>query len=907
MNGPALFQLVGTTPHRHEQEGLDWLRAALPTYPPFGGWALFSFQTDDGRRYEVDAVVMTAHAVFVVEAKAWRGDVIEGDVRHLVTWSEARGREVVDHPLPLLEIKTKALADRVRRVARRIGPDVADRLGGLWFEPLVWLTHADRIKLGDHDAARSHVIGRQELGDALRQARFAGAREDLRQRSCSPETLKALRKVLERPEFGLKAIDKPLTVLDGRFDLTRLIDEGDDYQDHLGRAARRRAGVSRPVLPRAPERPRLRAEARPARRARGQDPAPPRRSPEHPGPRAVRSQGPARPGAGVPRLPGQDAGRLSQGAPRQRRAIRPDHRRQARHPPPRRRRPGVLPPRRRRPRRALAGGRPRPIVRKPQAPSKSSSPASRSPPRGSRRATAPASSPGSPAPWRAPTKRPRSRAARRPPRRATSSRWARSRTTSSPRSRPRRAARSSRSGFGRDEGLVISAVRDDLFPPGDSRQNLDLVLRSATAPEPTARTQELGTLLDFVDLLEEALTTPEEAPSPPPSPPAAEPAPEIDPLAAVKDTVLGGDLVVLGELGSGATARVFKVRHPVEGEVALKVPLSDAHDERIAREGEVLERLRRTPGVDRIAHFVGVRPIAGRTCLLVQLAGDRTLADEVRAQGALSLDYARRWGDDLLTALRSLEEAGVQHRDIKPANIGLTSGMEKGKKRLLLFDFSLSQRPATDSRHRHPRVQGSGARRPRPLGRRGGPLGGGDHAPRDVHRRPAGAAPRRPARIDGRAPRPRPLRRRRARRAPALLRPGLPRRLPRALLDGGRHAGRLHRGAAQRPRGRGRGRGRAGRRRGRAQGPRARGARLRAPPLRAPAERARPHGHLHPPRARPALLEPARPGARRGRQDGAIAGRPGQARARAPGDRAPTTRPRPSSAASPARAWAWTR
>ncbi len=67
-----------------------------------------------------------------------------------------------------------------------------------------------------------------------------------------------------------------------------------------------------------------------------------------------------------------------------------------------------------------------------------------------------------------------------------------------------------------------------------------------------------------------------------------------------------------------------------------------------------------------------------------------------RAEGALSLDYARRWGDDLLTALRSLEEAGVQHRDIKPANIGLTSGTEKGKKRLLLFDFSLSQRPSTD-------------------------------------------------------------------------------------------------------------------------------------------------------------------------------------------------------------------
>src|SRR3954454_23703023 len=115
MSNAANFQLVGTTPHRHEQEGLDWLGAALPTYPPFGGYALFSFQTDDGRRYEIDAMAMTAHCCFVIEMKSWRGDVIEGDVRHLVTWSEGRGREVVDHPLPLLEVKTKALADRVRR------------------------------------------------------------------------------------------------------------------------------------------------------------------------------------------------------------------------------------------------------------------------------------------------------------------------------------------------------------------------------------------------------------------------------------------------------------------------------------------------------------------------------------------------------------------------------------------------------------------------------------------------------------------------------------------------------------------------------------------------------------------------------------------------------------------------
>ena len=228
------------------------------------------------------------------------------------------------------------------------------------------------------------------------------------------------------------------------------------------------------------------------------------------------------------------------------------------------------------------------------------------------------------------------------------------------------------------------------YPAAKAGKGIDAVLKCATTLEPADRIQGLT---DFVDLLEDALTAPANdrivvAP--------AQAAPEIDPLDAPRGSVLGGDLQLLSELGCGATARVFKVRHPREGEVALKVPLSDAHDERIAREGEVLERLRRIPGVDRIAHFIEMRTIAGRTCLLVQLAGEHTLAEEIRAEGTLSLDYARRWGDDLLIALRSLEEAGVQHRDINPANIGLTSGTEKGKKRLLLFDFSLSQRPATD-------------------------------------------------------------------------------------------------------------------------------------------------------------------------------------------------------------------
>ena len=66
----------------------------------------------------------------------------------------------------------------------------------------------------------------------------------------------------------------------------------------------------------------------------------------------------------------------------------------------------------------------------------------------------------------------------------------------------------------------------------------------------------------------------------------------------------------------------------------------------------------------------------------------------LREQGTLPLELARRYGDDLLSAVQCLEEAGVTHRDIKPTNVGFTS-LSKKQSHLLLLDFSLSSADAT--------------------------------------------------------------------------------------------------------------------------------------------------------------------------------------------------------------------
>jgi hypothetical protein len=99
----------------------------------------------------------------------------------------------------------------------------------------------------------------------------------------------------------------------------------------------------------------------------------------------------------------------------------------------------------------------------------------------------------------------------------------------------------------------------------------------------------------------------------------------------------------------------------------------------------------------RHEHIVALRDVvtlAGLPCLILEFAGDRSLGDVLREQGTLPLELARRYGDDLLSAVQYLEEAGVTHRDIKPTNVGFTS-LSKKQSHLLLLDFSLSSADST--------------------------------------------------------------------------------------------------------------------------------------------------------------------------------------------------------------------
>jgi serine/threonine protein kinase len=224
----------------------------------------------------------------------------------------------------------------------------------------------------------------------------------------------------------------------------------------------------------------------------------------------------------------------------------------------------------------------------------------------------------------------------------------------------------------RDGWLEPAAVVDHIPEPVAD------MIREATARTPALRQNDL---LEWVEFLAGAAKS--ESP--------AEPR-EVAPLDAGPADMLGGDLMVEKVLGHGATSRVLQVtREKDNTSYALKVSLSEEQDPRLREEGDALAALRHP----RITQLVDRRTIGGRVCLLLSLAGTETLQSYLAREGSVSLDYAARFGEDLLNALEYLQDEGIIHRDIKPANLGVGADGKKSI-HLSLFDFSLVKAAPSD-------------------------------------------------------------------------------------------------------------------------------------------------------------------------------------------------------------------
>ncbi|MFC0003613.1 BREX system serine/threonine kinase PglW [Micromonospora siamensis] len=229
----------------------------------------------------------------------------------------------------------------------------------------------------------------------------------------------------------------------------------------------------------------------------------------------------------------------------------------------------------------------------------------------------------------------------------------------------------------RDNGLRASAIADGITEFADE------LIQAATAPVPTARLTTVAEFVEMLQVVEEELTAP-----PPASVHPEEPEPEqVDPLEA-----RGGDRVgewkIVRSLGTGSTCRAFLgFNERTRREEVLKVGLSDEKGARLAHEARVLGPLTDS----RVIRLARPEPlqIGTRTVVVLEHAGDRTLARKLRDDGRLTVDELETYSDYLFGALDYLEGEGVYHRDIKPDNIAIRVRPNRTKQ-LVLFDFSLA-------------------------------------------------------------------------------------------------------------------------------------------------------------------------------------------------------------------------
>lgn len=218
------------------------------------------------------------------------------------------------------------------------------------------------------------------------------------------------------------------------------------------------------------------------------------------------------------------------------------------------------------------------------------------------------------------------------------------------------------------KGLSISSVLDGAGP------KLEEFIQWSTHPDVFTRIGSVEDFLGQLDDVEDELTAPTETVV-------------TDPLLAKQGDQLPNGFVVKRELGQGATAKALLVTKD-DKESVLKVALTDSDNLRLHEEAEAL----RTIHSEFIVALELEIKMHGRTVLVLQKAGDKTLAAMLAKEGVPSLDLLSRYGDDLLSALASLERHGVVHRDIKPDNIGIRS-LTKQRNQLILFDFSLVRTP----------------------------------------------------------------------------------------------------------------------------------------------------------------------------------------------------------------------
>jgi tRNA A-37 threonylcarbamoyl transferase component Bud32 len=172
--------------------------------------------------------------------------------------------------------------------------------------------------------------------------------------------------------------------------------------------------------------------------------------------------------------------------------------------------------------------------------------------------------------------------------------------------------------------------------------------------------------------------------------------------SALDDTDTFGPYQVMGLVGRGGMASVYRGYHPtLNRTVAIKV-LSDQLAEqsdfrtRFEREAQTIANLTH-PNVIQVFDFGS----EGEAYYMVmEFVDGPTLSQVIKARGALPYEEVARIIDDVAAALDYAHLQGIVHRDVKPSNVMLrtiTSTGEDDTQRAILTDFGIAKIATQDS------------------------------------------------------------------------------------------------------------------------------------------------------------------------------------------------------------------
>lgn len=649
-----------------EREALEWLRAQLPDREPWHVWTNFEFIDDEGRVNEVDALALTPAGLFVIEVKS-RPGTVTGDA-HTWTWTTDGRDRSVDNPLLLTDRKSKRLASLVRRQPAV----VKAKMKVPFFTPVVFLSSTSiHCRLQGH--ARSGVYLRGQPGhnddDGIVAALTFGTRGDLGSVPLDGAAVKALAKGLA--EAGIRPSNKHRQV--GDYRLEKLLADGDSYQEwqarHIGVDVQRRVRIYNLANAASPEARQnlVRQAQREFKILEGIEHGGILRCSEYKdselGPalifdldlRAMRLDH-------LIRDHGQRLG-VTQRLQLVREIaeiLKYAHSRRLHH-----RAFGpqsVLV-------RDIETAQPRVQLMNWQTAARESegfgggSTLHRT--TGTAHVQSYVEDPG--LVYLAPetTRADLAHGAELDVFSLGCLTWLIF-TGQAPAS----SILDLHDKLRRGQGLQLSDAMDGC------PTRLQELVQYATSPEVITRYGSIQEFLDDLDKVEEELTSPD-------------PEVTVDPSQAnVNDRIEGG-YTVLRRLGRGSSSDALLVRPTgSEEELVLKVAVDASHNDNLHAEADALGKLRHP----NIVELRGCTQVNGRTALLLKSAGDQTLAQRIKTEGRLSLEMLQRWGEELLDAVRLLEENAVVHRDIKPDNIGIARN-RSGRLTLVLFDFSLTRTP----------------------------------------------------------------------------------------------------------------------------------------------------------------------------------------------------------------------